>query len=57
MEIAKVTASVKDAWRTTMDDYDEGLDESQMRYAGKCRGCKEWKYDVLADNGYCGDCD
>ena len=50
-------ASVKNAWRTTMDDYDEGLDESQMRHAGKCRGCKEWKYDVLADNGYCGDCD
>jgi hypothetical protein len=32
-------------------------DESQMRYSGKCRACKKWKHDVLADNGYCGDCD
>jgi hypothetical protein len=38
------------------DNYDEGLDESQMRYRGFCRGCKEIKYDVLADDGYCSDC-
>lgn len=40
-----------------VEDEDEGLDESQMRYSGYCRGCKELKHDVLADNGYCGDCD
>jgi hypothetical protein len=33
------------------------IDESQMRGRGFCRGCKEMKNDILADNGYCGDCD
>ncbi len=33
------------------------LDESQKRGRGYCRSCKKIKFDVLADNGYCGDCD
>lgn len=32
-------------------------DESELRYRGICRACKQLKNDVLADNGYCGDCD
>lgn len=39
------------------DDIEEEFDESQMRGRGMCRGCKEMKNDVLADNGYCSDCD
>ncbi len=44
-------------------DYDEKyndedeIDESQLRGRGTCRACKEIKFDVLADNGYCSDCD
>ena len=33
------------------------LDESQMRGTVICRACKKLKYDILTDNGYCGDCD
>ena len=33
------------------------IDESQKRGRGYCRSCKKIKYDVLNDNGYCGDCD
>ena len=33
------------------------LDESLMRGTVICRACKKLKHDVLADNGYCGDCD
>ncbi len=32
-------------------------DESQQRGRAICRSCKEMKNDVLADNGYCSDCD
>jgi hypothetical protein len=41
-------------------DYEEEeytFDESQMRGRAICRACKEIKFDVLADNGYCSDCD
>ena len=33
------------------------LDPADVRYRGYCRSCKKIKNDVLADNGYCGDCD
>jgi hypothetical protein len=39
------------------DNDDEDMDESQMRGTGICRACHQMKHDVLADNGYCGDCD
>jgi len=36
---------------------DEEIDESQLRGYGRCRHCKEMKFDILNDNGICGDCD
>ncbi len=38
-------------------DWNQLIDESQQRGRAVCRTCKEMKNDVLADNGYCGDCD
>ena len=32
------------------------MDESQMRCRGWCRGCKQEKYGLSGDSGYCGDC-
>ena len=26
------------------------------RFTGTCRGCKEVKFDISEDDGYCGDC-
>ena len=41
----------------THDPNDPDYDEAQQRAYAWCRGCKQMKYDVLNDNGYCGDCD
>lgn len=34
------------------DDYDE----TRGCHAGWCRGCKQEKWDLSNDDGYCGDC-
>tara|TARA_R110002012_G_scaffold109947_4_gene254218 strand:+ start:266 stop:388 length:123 start_codon:yes stop_codon:yes gene_type:complete len=34
------------------DDYDE----TRGVHAGWCRGCKQEKWDLSNDDGYCGDC-
>ncbi len=38
--------------RLKANDYDE----TRGVHAGWCRGCKQEKWDLSNDDGYCGDC-